>query len=265
MAGTVRIVVSGATGKMGSTLARLAGSEPGLELAGGLDRKGGGADGNAEFREVRAPADAGELINAADAVIDFSAPAFLRELLERQGDALGGRALIVGTTGLGDEERELLDLQAERSPVLVAANFSVGVNVLLSLAEQAARALGGEYDIEIVEAHHRRKEDAPSGTALALGEAVAQGRGLDLRAAQRDGRSGRPGARPADEIGFHAVRGGDVVGDHQVLFLGDRERVELVHRASNRSLFAAGALRAARWLHGREPGRYSMKDVLGLS
>lgn len=263
MAGPVRIVVSGATGRMGSTLARLCAEDDQFELVGGLDRDGG--DGAAAFPTVLTVAGAAELIDRAEAVIDFSAPAFLHEMLEAHGDALAGRALVVGTTGLGEAEHALLGRQASRSPVLVAANFSVGVNVLLSLAESAAAALGPEYDLEILEAHHRRKEDAPSGTALALGEAVARGRGLDLGEARRDGRTGRPGARATDEIGFHAVRGGDVVGDHQVLFLGDRERVELVHRASDRALFAAGALRAAGWLRGREPGRYTMKDVLGLS
>lgn len=264
MADAVRVVVSGATGRMGSTLARLAADDAALEVVGGIDREDAEGQRGIGFPALASPADAGELIAGADAVLDFSAPAFLAELLRRQGDALAGRGLVVGTTGLGDGERELLDRQAERSAVLVAANFSVGVNLLMALAEQAARALGVEYDIEIVEAHHRRKEDAPSGTALALGEAVAHGRGLDPAAARRDGRSGRPGARTPDEIGYHAVRGGGVVGDHRVLFLGDLERIELAHHASDRGLFAAGALRAARWLKGRGPGRYSMRDVLGL-
>lgn len=262
--GLVRVAVSGALGRMGSTLARLAEPDPGFEIVGGIDRDVAESQTDSGFPVLRTPRDAESVISAAGAVLDFSAPEFLRQLLERQGEALAGRALIVGTTGLGDAERSLLDAQAERSPVLVAANFSIGVNVLLALAEQAARALGSEYDIEVVEAHHRRKVDAPSGTALALGEAVARGRGLDLGTARRDGRSGRPGARSSDEIGFHAVRGGDVVGDHQVLFLGDRETIELSHRAADRALFAAGALRAARWLQGRDPGRYSMRDVLGL-
>jgi 4-hydroxy-tetrahydrodipicolinate reductase len=148
--------------------------------------------------------------------------------------------------------------------VLTAANFSVGVNVLLSLVATAAAALGPEYEVEIVEAHHRRKEDAPSGTALALGRAVAGARGVELDAVRRDGRSGRPGARPAGEIGFHALRGGSIVGEHQVWLIGEMDRLELVHRAADRALFAEGALRAAAWLAGRAPGRYSMRDVLGL-
>lgn len=257
------LVVSGATGKMGASVARLVAASKEWTLAGGIAPNAGEAP--APFPEIVEPAAAGELLGRAAAVIDFSAPELLRTLLEKHGAALAGRPLVVGTTGLTGAEHGLLDAQAERSPVLVAANFSVGVNVLLALAEQAAAALGAEYDIEIVEAHHRRKVDAPSGTALALGEAVARGREVDLESVRRDGRSGNVGARPEGEIGFHAVRGGDVVGEHQLLFLGDLETVELAHRASDRSLFAAGALRAASWLLDRRPGRYTMKDVLGLA
>ena len=259
----LRVVVSGATGRMGSTLARLAASDPALTIVGGLDRDGGETSAPG-FPEIHTVGDAAGLIRSADVLIDFSAPEFLRRILSEQGDALAGKALVAGTTGLGAEEEELLGRAAERSPVLTAANFSVGVNVLLALVERAARSLGDEYDVEIVEAHHRRKEDAPSGTALALGQAVAKGRGIDLAAVRRDGRSGRPGARPDGEIGFHALRGGSVVGEHDVLFIGEMDRIELVHRAADRALFAAGALRAARWLAGRPAGRYDMRQVLGL-
>lgn len=248
---------------MGATLARLAGADESLNLVGGVDRDGS-ENGASGYPEIRSMADAGELIRSADAVLDFSAPEFLRRLLSEQGGALAGRALVTGTTGLGAEEERLLDRAAERSPVLTAANFSVGVNVLMVLVERAARALGPEYDVEIVEAHHRRKEDAPSGTALALGAAVAAGREVDLATVRRDGRSGRPGARPVSEIGFHAVRGGSVVGEHEVMFIGDLDRVEIVHRAGDRALFASGALRAARWVAGRPAGRYGMRQVLGL-
>jgi 4-hydroxy-tetrahydrodipicolinate reductase len=258
MSGPVRVVVSGAGGRMGHALAGLMDGEGEVEWAGGIGREPRESDGIAGLDG------AADLIREADVVIDFSAPDFLGELLETHGTEMGGRALVVGTTGLGDAEERLLARRAEAGPVLVAANFSVGVNVLLSLVRDAARALEG-YDVEIVEAHHRRKEDAPSGTALALGEAVADGRGLTLDRVRRDGRSGRPGPRPDGEIGFHAVRGGQVVGDHEVLFLGEMERVELVHRASDRTLFAAGALRAARWLSGRPAGRYTMLDVLGIT
>ena len=258
----VRVVVSGASGRMGSTLARLAAEDQTVLLVGGVDRDG--ARPSEAFPDLRTAATAAELLAGADVVIDFSAPEFLRALLDSAGDALAGKALVVGTTGLGAEEEALLDRAAARSAVLTAANFSVGVNVLLALVEQAARALGDSYDVEIVEAHHRRKEDAPSGTALALGEAVAAGRGVDLSDVRRDGRSGRPGARPAGEIGFHALRGGSIVGEHDVMFVGELDRVEIVHRASDRALFAAGALRAAHWLAGRPAGRYGMRQVLGL-
>ncbi len=266
MAHPLRLVVSGATGRMGRTLSRLIRDDPALDLAAGLDREGVGAGLPAADLPALLPlARAGEALRDADVLIDFSAPDFLRRLLSDHAEALRGRALVVGTTGLGDEEERLLGRAAERSPVLSASNFSVGVNVLLSLVERAARVLGEEYDVEIVEAHHRRKEDAPSGTALALGNAVARGRGVELDPVRRDGRTGRPGERPAGEIAFHSIRGGEVVGEHQVLFLGELDRIELVHRASDRALFAAGALRAARWLAEREPGRYSLGDVLGLA
>ncbi len=201
----------------------------------------------------------------AEAVIDFSAPAQLAALLDGCADALAGRALAVGTTGLDAHLEDRLDELARSAAVLVAPNFSIGVNLLLGLVERAARALPADrYDIEVVETHHRRKEDAPSGTALALGEAVAGGRETPLDSVRRDGRSGRTGARGTGEVGFHALRGGDVVGEHAVHFLGDRERIVLGHSAMSRDLFAEGALLAARWLVGREPGRYRMRDVLGM-
>jgi 4-hydroxy-tetrahydrodipicolinate reductase len=264
MAETVRVVLSGASGRMGTTLTRMAAEDPGLQVVGGIDRDAGEDRAcDVGCPVLHTPEEAGELLRAADVVIDFSAPELLRRLLEAQGEALTGRALVVGTTGLREAER-LLDEQARRSPVLLAANFSVGVNLLLSFAEAAARVLGPAYDVEIVEAHHRRKVDAPSGTALELGRSVARGHAVELDAVRRDGRSGRPGARPAGEIGFHAVRGGDVVGEHRVMYLGERERIELAHLAQDRALFAEGALRAARWMVGRPAGRYSMRDVLGL-
>ncbi|HEX2090898.1 MAG TPA: 4-hydroxy-tetrahydrodipicolinate reductase [Longimicrobiaceae bacterium] len=264
MAEPVRVVLSGATGRMGTTLARLIAGDDALELLGGI--------GRAPEREcdigcpvLETPETAEEWIRAADVVVDFSAPELLRRLVESQGEAFGRTALVVGTTGLGEEEERLLDRLSGRSPVLRAANFSVGVNLLLALAERAGAVLGDDYDVEIVEAHHRRKVDAPSGTALALGEAVARGRGVELGAARVDGRSGRPGERPRGEIGFHAVRGGDVVGEHRVMLIGDRERVELAHLAQDRALFAEGALRAAKWIVGRPAGSYTMRDVLGLA
>ena len=262
MAMPTALVISGATGRMGRTVAKLAEADPAFRLVGGIDREGAEAPGS--LPSLAAPEGAGALLLGADVLIDFSAPVFLRSLLMDRIDILTGTALVIGTTGLGPDEERLLDEAAQRSAVLTAANFSVGVNLLLALAERAAASLGTEFDIEIVEAHHRRKEDAPSGTALALGAAVAAGRGVELAGVRRDGRSGRPGPRTEGEVGFHSLRGGDVVGDHHVHFIGELEQIELTHRASDRSLFAAGALRAARWLHGRAPGRYTMRDVLGL-
>lgn len=259
----VRVVLSGATGRMGTTLAGLIAEDEGVRLLGGIGRL---AERECDIGcpVVETPETAGAWLREADVVVDFSAPELLGRLLEMHGEALSGRALVVGTTGLGAEEERLLAEAAGRTAVLVAANFSVGVNLLLALAEAAASALGDDYDVEIVEAHHRRKADAPSGTALALGEAVARGRGVELASVRVDGRSGRPGARPRGEVAFHALRGGDIVGEHRVMLIGEREQVELGHVARDRALFAEGALRAAKWMAGRGAGRYTMRDVLGI-
>lgn len=263
---TIELVVSGATGRMGRTLGRLIREADDLRAAGGIapDSPDEGADAIGYPEIVRAER-AGPMIRAADAVIDFSAPAHLRSLLDLHSEALQGRALLIGTTGLDAHTESDLQHLAEHAPVLTAPNFSVGVNLLLGLVETAARALRSEhFHVEIVEAHHARKEDAPSGTALALGRAVAAGRDEALEEARRDGRTGRPGPRPTGEIGFHSLRGGAVVGEHIVHFLGQRERILLGHVAESRDLFADGALIATRWLAGRPPGRYTMADVLGL-
>ncbi len=259
------IAVSGATGRMGRVLGARIRDAGDLRAVGGIapDRPPEGAEAIG-YPEIVDPEDGADLIARADAVIDFSAPAQLRTLLDTAGDALAGRALLVGTTGLDDDVRAGLDALSNSAAVLVAANFSVGVNVLAALVERAARSLPAAYDIEVVETHHRGKEDAPSGTALWLGEAAARGRGESLETSRRDGRSGRLGPRPEGEIGFHAVRGGGVAGEHTVRFLGDGEEVALGHRAGDRSLFAEGALVAARWLAGKAPGRYTMQQVLGL-
>lgn len=262
-----RIALCGVAGRMGQTLRRLIEQAEDLQLSGGIDREpvSGEAARALGCERILAAAGAAPVILESDVVIDFSAPAALRALLEHGASALAGKALIVGTTGLGPEDEARLDALAQAACVVSAANFSVGVNLLLGLAEQAARVLGDErFDVEIVEAHHRRKVDAPSGTALALANAVARGRAVSLDEVRRDGRSGETGARPTGEIGLHALRGGGVVGEHRVLFLGESERIELVHAAADRSLFAEGALVAARWASGRRAGRYAMTDVLGF-
>jgi 4-hydroxy-tetrahydrodipicolinate reductase len=257
-----RIVVAGANGRMGQVLASLAMEESEVELVGGIVREAPGK-GVAGYAQVATPEAAAPLIVGADLVLDFSAPGLLARLLDAQAESLAGRALVVGTTGVDDALLERLEALSRRSAVLVAANFSLGVNLLLALAEETARRLPADrFDVEIVETHHRQKVDAPSGTALALGRAVAAGRGVRLEEVRRDGRSGQTGARPPGEIGFHALRGGTVPGEHRVLFLGGRERLELTHSASDRSLFAEGALLAARWLARRGPGWYTMRDLL---
>ncbi|MBR9989358.1 MAG: 4-hydroxy-tetrahydrodipicolinate reductase [Gemmatimonadetes bacterium] len=270
---------------MGQALVRLAQERRDIEIIGGISSGAGhgvneagvpddasagsrptsGATGSDTSIRIVTPDAAADLITAADVVIDFSVAEATRALLGHAGDAIAGRALIVGTTGLDPAVQEQLDSMAERAAVLTAANFSVGVNLLLGLTRRVAAALEpASHDIEIVEAHHRRKVDAPSGTALALGGAAAEGRHVALANVRRDGRSGDSGPRPEGEIGFHAVRGGGIVGDHRVIFAGERERIELVHEALDRAVFAEGALAAARWIDGRERGRWTMQDVLGM-
>ncbi len=262
-----RIALCGVGGRMGQTIVRLAREDGDIDVFAGIDRNvaSGEAARALGVEQVVALDEAAPVIEKADVVLDFSAPDGTRALVETHAEALVGRALAVGTTGLDDDAQRALDDLAHGSAVLVAANFSVGVNLLLGLVEEAARVLdAAAYDAEIVETHHGRKADAPSGTALALGAALARGRGVTLEEVRRDGRTGMTGERPQGEIGFHALRGGTVAGEHRVHFLGQRERLELVHQAADRALFAEGALVAARWLAGRAPGRYTMKDVLGL-
>jgi 4-hydroxy-tetrahydrodipicolinate reductase len=260
-----RIVVCGARGRMGRTIAQLAKASQDFEIIGGIDRATEDDSVSDDYPSIVLPENAAKLIGSADVIIDFSAPAALHSLLDQNADAFKGKALVVGTTGLTADDDVRLNEAARESAVLVAANFSIGVNLLLALAEQAAKTLGPQdYDVEIIEAHHRNKVDAPSGTALALGRAVAAGREIELQSVRRDSRSGNTGKRPDAEIGFHAIRGGDIVGEHSVLFIGRRERIELSHIAGERSLFADGALRAALWISGKTPGRYTMRQVLGL-
>jgi 4-hydroxy-tetrahydrodipicolinate reductase len=199
----------------------------------------------------------------ADVIIDFSSHFGTAGNAPRIAE--WGSAWVIGTTGLNEEELAAIEAAAEKSAVVLSGNMSLGINLLCSLVEAGARALQGKgFDIEVIERHHNRKKDAPSGTALMLGRAAADGYAWDLTEVQQDGRTGLPGERPEKEIGFHAVRGGDIVGDHSVLLAGTGELIELSHRATSRDVFAIGALQAAAWAAGREPGLYSMKDVLGL-
>ena len=206
--------------------------------------------------------DAAHMIAAVDAVIDFTGPEATLEHARLAAQA--GAVIIIGTTGISDEQGEELARAARHVPVVWAPNMSVGVTLLLALTEQVATVLDDSFDIEILEMHHRHKVDAPSGTALGLGRAAAAGRKSDFDAVKQAVRDGHTGARPDGEIGFATLRGGNVVGDHTVVFAGEGERIELSHKAASRKIFAAGAVRATQWAMGRDPGLYSMRHVLGF-
>lgn len=267
---TVRIAVTGAAGRMGKTLIEAITSADGAVLSAALEHPASsllGADAGelagVGRNGVVIAGDIATIINDFDVLIDFTAP--VATLANAAACAAAGKSIVIGTTGFTPEqERELLAHQAQAA-ICKAANFSTGVNVCLKLLREAAAALGDDYDIEIYEAHHRHKVDAPSGTALAMGEAVAAGVNRNLREVAVYGREGQTGARARATIGFATVRGGDVVGDHTVMFMADGERVEISHKASSRMSFARGAVRAALWLQGHQPGLYSMQDVLGLN
>ena len=264
MTDAVRIVILGASGRMGRELARLALDDERLSLVGAVaDRGLGGTLGELHGlpgADVRVVESLDAVESGFDVVVDFSAPAATLAALPVCEAA--GAALVTGTSGLDEAQQQTLVDVSARVAICQAANFSIGVNVCLELLATAARMLGPDYDAEVIEAHHRHKVDAPSGTALALGQAVAAARGLELPGDGVFARHGQTGERPAGSIGFSTIRGGDIVGEHTVLFAGDGERVEISHKASNRGNFAAGALQAARWLKGRGPGLYGMRDVL---
>ena len=274
MAAPRKVLIVGAGGRMGLAMARLIAQRavPGLELVAAVDRAGaplvgqdaGVAAGVPALGVVLGADLAAGLAARPDVAVDFSSPAAVAATAAQV--AAAGVPWVVGTTGLGAAEQAAVAQAAQKIPVVLSANMSLGVNLLYALVAQAARTLAGlRYDCEIVERHHRRKKDAPSGTALYLGEAAAQGFGWNLKDVAVDGRTGIPGERPEKEIGFHAVRGGDIVGDHTVLFAADGECIELSHRATSRDTLALGALRAAAWLPGRAPALYGMRDVLGLT
>ena len=264
-----RIGVIGCAGRVGRMLiADIAGTE-GCALAGGIARPGSPAIGRdlgdlagTGPTGIAAGDNAEQLLRDSDVAIEFTTPAATAG--HAQLAARLGKPLVIGTTGLhGDEEKALRDAAA-RVPIVWAANTSLGVNLLLGLVEQVAQRLGPDWDIEIMEMHHRGKVDAPSGTALALGRAAAAMRGVAFGEVAQRGRDGITGARPSGAIGFAALRGGDNIGEHHVIFAGIGERLELTHRATDRGIYSKGAVRAALWLVGRPPGLYGMKEVLGL-
>ena len=265
-----RIGITGCAGRMGQMLVREILDTEGCTLSAVQERAGhrwlgrdlGEMMGGAKFGLVVGD-DPVTLFADSDAVIDFTSPA---ASAIHAGFAAQARTIhVVGTTGLSPEQEDDLENAARHTAIVWAPNMSLGVNLLFALTEQVARILGREFDIEISEMHHRAKADAPSGTALALGRAAASGRGVDFEGHAILSREGMTGPRPDGAIGFATLRGGDVVGDHSVIFAGAGERIELTHKASDRHIFAKGAIRAALWARGKPPGLYSMRDVLGLS
>ncbi|HSW32153.1 MAG TPA: 4-hydroxy-tetrahydrodipicolinate reductase [Steroidobacteraceae bacterium] len=265
----LNVAMFGASGRMGRTIVPLVAESSDLRLSGALvaaadpsiGHDAGVVAGVAPLA-ISITSDPERALDGAQVVIDFTLPAATPDHARRC--LAHSVPMVIGTTGHDDLALGELRKVAERLPIVMAPNMSLGVNLLFKLAELAARALDAGYDAEIVEAHHRHKVDAPSGTALGLGRAVAQGRGTSLDAAAVYARQGATGPRPTGAIGFSVVRGGDIVGDHRVIFAGPGEQIELAHHAQDRSGFARGALVAARWVVGRPPGLYSMLDVLGL-
>lgn len=252
---------------MGRAIIAALHGDPALVLAGAVERAGhdsvGQGLGPGFPPTLTIGSNTGALALASDVLVDFTSPEALSATLDAACEAK--TAVVVGTTGLAADHHAMIDRAARSIPILQAANTSLGVTLLAHLVEEAAKALGPDWDIEIVELHHRDKRDAPSGTALALGEAAARGRKLALDAVAVRGRDGISEARTRGEIGFASLRGGSAAGDHDVLFAGDGERLVLAHHAENRAIFARGALKAAAWLAGKPPGRYTMDDVLGLA
>jgi 4-hydroxy-tetrahydrodipicolinate reductase len=264
-----RIAVMGAAGRMGKTLIEAVSQAEGATLSAAIDRADSsliGADAGELVGlgriSVTLVGDLAAVVDDFDVLIDFTHPSVTLKNLEVCRQA--GKAMVIGTTGFTPEEKQQLSEAARQIPIVFAANFSVGVNLCLKLLDTAARVLGDDVDIEIIEAHHRHKVDAPSGTALRMGEVVAEALGRDLQKVAVYGREGQTGARERETIGFATVRAGDVVGDHTVLFAADGERVEITHKASSRMTFAKGAVRSALWLQQRSPALYDMQDVLGL-
>jgi 4-hydroxy-tetrahydrodipicolinate reductase len=266
----MRLVVAGAGGRMGRTLVKAIAETNGVILTGAVDASGSTALGRDAgelaglgANGIKVVADAESLLAQADGLINFTIPAATVALAESV--AKKGLVHVIGTTGLSAEEELRIESAAQRSTIVKAGNMSLGVNLLAALVRRVARTLDQEFDIEIVEMHHNKKIDAPSGTALMFGRAAAEGRNVDLAKRSERGRDGHTGARGPGNIGFAALRGGTVVGDHSVIFAGPAERIELTHKAEDRMIFARGAVKAAMWAYGRKPGLYSMADVLGLN
>lgn len=265
----IRVAVMGAGGRMGKTLIEAVSESSQVTLAAGIVEPGSSLVGvdigelaGLGRMNVAATDSLEKIVNDFDLLIDFTTPVVT--LANAAFCAANGKAMVIGTTGLSDDEKVELAVAAKKAAIVFAPNMSVGVNVCFRLLELAAAALGDDYDVEIVEAHHRHKVDAPSGTALGMGEVVAKALGRNLKEVAVYGREGQTGARKPETIGFATMRVGDVVGDHTVVFGNEGERVEITHKASSRMTFAKGAVRAANWLGDKSVGLYDMQDVLNL-
>jgi 4-hydroxy-tetrahydrodipicolinate reductase len=265
----MRLIVAGAGGRMGRTLIKAIAETQGLALAGAVDAPGSTVIGRDSgelaglgANGIAVATDAAPLLANADGLIDFTIPAATVAFAELT--ARLGRVHIIGTTGLSGENEKLIAEAGRKAIIVKSGNFSMGVNLIAALTKRVAKTLDDSFDIEIFEMHHNKKIDAPSGTALMFGRAAAEGRGVDLATHSARGRDGETGARKTGDIGFASLRGGTVVGEHSVIFAGPAERIELVHKAEDRMIFARGAVKAALWAKGKPPGLYSMVDVLGL-
>ncbi len=265
----MRVVIAGAGGRMGRTLIHAVAATKGLVLAGAVEAAGSAVIGRDTGElaglgpnGIKVTSDVVPLLWEADGLIEFTIPAATLAFAELT--AAAAKVHVIGTTGHSAEEEAVIAKAAGRATIVKSGNMSLGVNLLAALTKRAAKTLNEDYDIEIFEMHHAKKIDAPSGTALMLGRAAAEGRGVDLAKHSARGRDGMTGARRTGDIGFASLRGGTVVGDHSVIFAGPAERIELTHRAEDRMIFARGALHAALWARDKKPGLYSMADVLGL-
>jgi 4-hydroxy-tetrahydrodipicolinate reductase len=266
----MRLIVAGAGGRMGRALVRVISETPGAVVTGALEAPGSallgkdsGVLAGLPANGVELSADLWKLSANADAIVDFTVPA--ATIANVAIAAERGLVHIVGTTGLSASDMAVIKSVTQRAVVVQSGNMSLGVNLLAALVKRVAASLDDSFDIEIVEMHHKAKIDAPSGTAFLLGEAAAAGRGIDLHTHSARGRDGHTGARRQGDIGFAALRGGTVTGDHSVIFAGAMERIVLSHHAEDRTMFAQGAVKAALWAHGKKPGFYTMTDVLGLT
>lgn len=265
----IKIAVTGAAGRMGRELVRIIAETNGVTLSGATEPAGSPHLGTDIATLAGLPpsgivvtSDPAAIVAASDAVIDFTTPQATVEIAALASKA--GVVHVIGTTGLGENDEAAIEAASRHATVIKAGNMSLGINLLTAVTRRIAEALDADFDIEIVEMHHRQKVDAPSGTALMLGQAAAQGRGIELTSASVRTRDGHTGPRQRGDIGFATLRGGSVIGDHTVIFAGDGERIEITHRAGDRSIFARGAVKAAVWGRDKGPGLFDMSDVLGL-